>query len=129
MNNASLEGEVRVNALSVERDALATKVTEHESEVAGKRSVVEERARQVVVVEKKLADARTTLEAATKSWRKLAEDKAALEESLKKADFPGEDEAEDTVVLKRVELIGRVECWKETWWTLSSLVLIAQWLS
>jgi len=32
----------------------------------------------------------------------------ALEESLKKADLLGEDESEDTVVLKRAELIERV---------------------
>jgi len=51
LNNVSLEGEVRVNALSAKRDAFAAKVTELEGEVAGKRSVTEERACQVVGVE------------------------------------------------------------------------------
>jgi len=52
LNNASLEGEIRVNALSKERDALAAKVSDLEGEVAGKRSIAEERARQVAVVER-----------------------------------------------------------------------------
>ena len=108
LNNASLEGEVRVNALSAERDALAAKVNKLEGEVAGKRSIVDERACQVVVLEKQLVDARTALEAATELSRKLAEEKVALKESLKKADLAGEDETEDTVVLKRADLIERV---------------------
>jgi len=76
---ASLEGEIRVNALSKERDTLAAKVSELKGEVAGKRSVAEERAGQVAVVEKQLEDARTALEVATESSRKLAEEKVALE--------------------------------------------------
>ena len=32
----------------------------------------------------------------------------ALEEPLKKADLPGEDETEDTVVLRRADLVERV---------------------
>jgi hypothetical protein len=55
-----------------------------------------------------LADARTTLEQATESSRKLAEEKVTLEESLKKADFPGEDETEDIAVLRRAVLVERV---------------------
>jgi len=42
LNKASLEGEIRENALSRER-ALAAKVSELEDEVADKRSVAEER--------------------------------------------------------------------------------------
>jgi len=45
---------------------------------------------------------------ATESSKNLSEDKASLEESLKEADFPREDETEDTIVLKHVELIERV---------------------
>jgi len=108
LNNASLEGEIRVNTLSKDRDVLAAKVSELEGEVVGKRSVAEERERQVAVVENQLVDARTALEQETESSRKLAEEKVALEESLKKADLPGEDETEDIVVLKRAELVERV---------------------
>ena len=89
LNNASIEGEIRVNALSKERDAMAAKVSELEGEVADKRSVAQERDHQVAVVEKQLADARTALDQATESSRKLAEEKVALKESLKKADLPG----------------------------------------
>ena len=64
LNNTSLEGEVRVNALSADREALAANFTELEGEVSGKRSVAE-------------------------LSRKLAEEKAALEESLNKAELPG----------------------------------------
>ena len=77
LNKASLKGEVWVNTLSSKWDALSAKVTELEGEVAGKRSVAEERACQVAVVEKQLVDARTALEAATELSRKLAEEKVA----------------------------------------------------
>ena len=62
MANASLEGEIWANALSKEKDALAAKVSQLEGDDAAARSVAEERDRHVVVIEKQLADARTTLE-------------------------------------------------------------------
>ena len=46
---------------------------------------------------------------ATDSSRKLAEEKASLEETLKKADLSGEEEAEDTVGLRRSDLVDRID--------------------
>ena len=80
-----------MSALTKEWDALVAQVSQHEGDVADKRSVAEERGRQVAVEEKQLVDARAALEWATESSRKLDEEKATLEESLKKADLPGED--------------------------------------
>jgi len=108
LNNASLESETRANALVQERDALAAKVAALEDGARSKRSVAEERDRQFAVVEKQLAEARTAFEQAADSSRKLAEEKVTLEEALKKADLPGEDEAEDTIVLRRADLLERV---------------------
>jgi len=59
-------------------------------------------------MEKQLAEAQTALEQAANSSRKLAEEKVSLEEALKKADLPREDEAEDTVVMRRVDLVDRI---------------------
>jgi len=77
LNNASVESEIRVNALAQERDALAAKVADLEDEARSKRSVAEERNRQFAVVEKHLAEARTALEQAADSSRKLAEEKVS----------------------------------------------------
>jgi len=108
LNNASLEGKIKVNALTKERDALVSQISQLEGDVADKRSVAEERGRQVAVVEKHLVDARAAFEQATESSQKLAEERAALEESLKKPDFLVEEETEDIVVLRRADLVERV---------------------
>ena len=94
--------------MAQERDALAAKVADLEDEARSKRSAAEERYRQFVVVEKQLVEARTALEQAADSSRKLAEEKVSLEEVLKKADLSGEDEAEDTVVLRCANLVDRI---------------------
>lgn len=52
LNNASLESEIRANALAQEKDDLITKVVALEGEVRSNRSVYEECDRQFVVVEK-----------------------------------------------------------------------------
>jgi len=52
--------------------------------------------------------AQASLGQAADSSRKLAEEKASLEEALKKADLPGEEETEDTVGLRRADLLDRV---------------------
>ena len=62
LNKASLEGKIRVNALSKERDALVAQVSQLEGDVADKRSVAKECCCQVAIVEKKLVDARAALE-------------------------------------------------------------------
>jgi hypothetical protein len=62
LNIASLEGEVRVDALVRERDALSTKVAAFEEDQRSKRSIAEERDRQLVVLKEQLSDARTALE-------------------------------------------------------------------
>jgi len=108
LNNASLESEIRANALVQERDALVAKVAALEDEVRSKRSVAEERDRQFADVEKQLAEVRTALDQAVDSSKRLAEEKVALEEALKKEDLPGEDEVEDTAVLRRADLVDRV---------------------
>jgi hypothetical protein len=108
LNNASLEGEIRVDALAHEKDALTAKVVALEEEARSKRSISEERDRQFAVMEKQLAKARIVLNQATDSSRKLAEEKVSLEEALKKADLLGEDEAEDTAVLMRADLMDRI---------------------
>ena len=48
------------------------------------------------------------MEQAVGSSQKLTEEKASLEEALKKEDLLGEDEAEDTVVLRRADLVDRI---------------------
>jgi len=53
-------------------------------------------------------EARTGLRQATDSSQKLAEEKASLEEALKKADLPGNDEAEDTAILRQADLVDRI---------------------
>jgi chromosome segregation ATPase len=108
LNNASLESEVRADALAQEKDALTAKVTTLEEEARSKRSVSEERDHQFAVMETRLAEARIALEQTADSSRKLAEEKVSLEEALKKADFPREDEEEDTAVLKRAGLVDRI---------------------
>jgi hypothetical protein len=50
LNNASLEGEVRVDALVRERDGLIAKVAALEEDQRSKRSVAEERDCQLVVL-------------------------------------------------------------------------------
>jgi hypothetical protein len=99
MNNASLESEVRIDALVRERDALAAKVAALEEDQRRKRFVAEVRDRQLAVLKEQLSGAPVALEQATNSSQKLAEEKASLEEALKKADLPGEDETEDLAVL------------------------------
>ena len=96
LNNASLENEIRVNALGQERDARS------------KRSVAEERERQFPAMEEQLEEVRASLGQAAYSSRKLAEEKASLEEVLKKADLPGEDKVEDTGCLRRADLLDRI---------------------
>jgi len=59
-------------------------------------------------MEEQLAEARTALGQAADSSRKLAEEKASLEEALMRADLPGKDEAEDTTVLRRANLVDRI---------------------
>jgi len=87
---------------------LTAKVAALEDEARSKRSVAEERDRQFAAMEEQLAEARAALgQAADSSW-KLAEEKPSLEESLKKAELPGEDEAEDTAVLRRTDLVDRI---------------------
>ena len=56
---------------------MAAKVVDLEDEARSKRSVAEERNRQFAVVEKHLAEARTALEQAADSSRKLAEEKVS----------------------------------------------------
>ncbi|RHN73982.1 hypothetical protein MtrunA17_Chr2g0304611 [Medicago truncatula] len=108
LNNASLKGEVWADVLVKERDALAAKVSQLEGGAAVTRSVVEKCDLHIAALEKKMADARTALEQAAESSRKLVEEKVTLDESLKKADLPGEDETEDTAVLKRADMIEKV---------------------
>jgi len=108
LNNASLESEIWASALVQERNALVAKVAALEEEARSKRSFAEERDRQFAIVEKQLVEAQTALEQAGDSSRKLAEEKVSLEEALKKADLPGEDEAEDTVVLRCVDLVDMI---------------------
>jgi hypothetical protein len=108
LNNAPLEGEVRVDTLVRERDALTAKVAALEEDQRSKRSVAEERDHQLASLKEQLSGAQTALEQATDSSRKLAEEKASLEEALKKADLPGEDEAEDLAVLRRAGLVDRI---------------------
>jgi chromosome segregation ATPase len=86
LNNASLESEVRINALAHERDSLTAKVAALEEDARSKRSVAKERDHLLAVMEKQLAEARTALEQATDSSQKLAEDKVSLEEAMRKAD-------------------------------------------
>ena len=62
LNNASLESEIRVNALAQERDAMTARVVALEEEARRKRSVAEERDCQFAVMEEQLAEARTALE-------------------------------------------------------------------
>jgi len=107
LNNASMEGEVQANVLVKERDALAAKVSQLEGG-AVVRSVVEERDRRIVALEKQLVDARTALEHAVEAFGKLFEEKKALEESLKMADLLGEDETEDIAVPKLADLVQKV---------------------
>jgi len=59
-------------------------------------------------VEKQLVEAWAALEQAADSSRKLAKEKVSLEEALKKADLPREDEAEDTDVLRRADLVDMI---------------------
>jgi hypothetical protein len=73
-----------------------------------KRFVAEEHDRQLDSLKEQLSRAQTALEQATDSSRKLAEEKESLEEALKKADLPGEDEAEDLVVLRCAGLVDRI---------------------
>jgi hypothetical protein len=95
LNNASLESEVRVDALARERDALTAKVAALEEDQRSKRSAAEERDRQLAVLKEQLTEARTSLNQAADSSRKLAEEKVSLEEALKKEDLPREDETEE----------------------------------
>jgi hypothetical protein len=67
LNNDSLKIEIWVNALVQEMDALIVKVAALKKEAMCKRSVANERDRQFDVMEKHLADARTTLEKAVDS--------------------------------------------------------------
>ena len=108
LNNASLENEIRVNALGQKRDALTAKVAALEEDARSKRSVAEERDCQFVAMEEQLAEVRACLGKATDSSRKLAEEKASLEEALKKADLLGEEETEDTVGLRHADLVDRI---------------------
>jgi len=85
LNNASLESEIRVNALGQEMDVLTAKVATLEEDARSKRAVAEERDRQFAAMEEQLAEAHVALGQATDSSRKLAEEKASLEEALKKA--------------------------------------------
>ena len=68
-------------------------------------------------MEKQLVEAWAALEQAADSSRKLAKEKVSLEEALKKEDLPGEDEVEDTAVLRRADLVvgrklgGRRQAW------------------
>jgi len=62
LNNDSLKGEIWVNGLTKERDALVAQVSQLEGEIKSKMSVVEERDRQFAVMEKQLEEARTALE-------------------------------------------------------------------
>jgi len=55
-----------------------------------------------------LVEAWAALEQAADSSRKLAKEKVSLEEALKKADLPREDEAEDTDVLRRADLVDMI---------------------
>ena len=59
-------------------------------------------------MEKQLVEAWAALEQAADSSRKLAKEKVSLEEALKKADLPREDEAEDTDVLRRADLVDMI---------------------
>jgi hypothetical protein len=108
LNNASLDSEVRVDVLVRERDALTAKVAALEEDQRSKRSVAEERDRQLASLKELLSGAQTALEQATDSSRRLAEEKASLEEALKKADLLGEDEAEDLAVLRCAGLVDRI---------------------
>jgi hypothetical protein len=108
LNNASLESEVRVDALAREKDALSAKVAALEEDQRSKRSVAEERDRQLAALKEQLAEAQGALGQAAESSRRLAEEKATLEEALRKADLPGEDEGEDLAVLRRAGLVDRI---------------------
>lgn len=108
LNNVSLDYEVRANALAQEKDALTAKVVALEEDQKSKRSVAEERDRQLASLKGQLAEARVALEKAAGSSKKLAKEKASLEEALKKADLPGEDEAKDTAALRRADLVDRI---------------------
>jgi hypothetical protein len=79
-----------------------------EEDQRSKRSVAEERDRQLAVLKEQLVEAHTAQEQATDSSRKLAEEKMSLEEALKKADLPGEDEVEDLAVLRRADLVDKI---------------------
>jgi len=78
LNNASLENEIRFNALGQERDALTAMVAALEEDARSKRSVAEERDRQFADMEKQLAEVQASLGQAADSSRKLAEEKASL---------------------------------------------------
>jgi hypothetical protein len=52
LNNALMEGEVRVDVLKKERDALAAKVSQLEGGGAAARSIAEERERRITALEK-----------------------------------------------------------------------------
>jgi hypothetical protein len=108
LNNASLDSEVRVDALVREMDVLTAKVAALEEDQRSKRSVAEECDRELASLKKQLSGAQTALEQATVSSQKLAGEKASLEETLEKAHLPGEDEAEDLVVLRRAGLVDRI---------------------
>jgi hypothetical protein len=69
LNNASLDSEVRVDALVQEMDALTTKVAALEEDQWSKRSVAEERDRQLTSLKYQLSKAQTALEQATDSSR------------------------------------------------------------
>jgi hypothetical protein len=97
-----------VDALVREKVALTAKVAALEEDQRRKRSVAEERDRQLASLKEQLSEAQTALKRATESSRKLAEEKASLEEALKKADLPGEDEAEDLAVLRRAGLVDKI---------------------
>jgi len=99
---------IRVNALGPERDALTAKVAALEQDARSKRSIAKERDRSFAATEEQLAEVRASLRQAADSSRKLAEEKAFLEEALKNADLPGEEETEDTIGLRRADLMARV---------------------
>jgi len=59
-------------------------------------------------MEEQLAEVQVSLGQAADSSQKLGEEKASLEEALRKADLPREEETEDTIGLRRADLVDRV---------------------
>jgi hypothetical protein len=69
LNNASLESEVRVDALVQEMDALTARVAALEEDQRSKRSVADEHDRQLASLKEQLSGAQVALEQATDSSR------------------------------------------------------------